>query len=71
MTATRGSRVAGKQAFITGAAQGLGEAAARRLAEEGAKVSLADINVDGATSVAAEINATWGAGTAFASVRLK
>jgi len=66
MTATRGSRVAGKQAFITGAAQGLGEAAARRLAEEGATVSLADINLDGATRVAADIDAVWGAGTAFA-----
>jgi NAD(P)-dependent dehydrogenase (short-subunit alcohol dehydrogenase family) len=41
-------RVAGKKAFITGGAQGLGAAAARRLAEEGAKVSLADINFAGA-----------------------
>jgi NAD(P)-dependent dehydrogenase (short-subunit alcohol dehydrogenase family) len=59
-------RVAGKKAFITGAAQGLGAAAARRLAEEGAKVSLADINVEGARRVAAEIDAAHGAGTAFA-----
>jgi NAD(P)-dependent dehydrogenase (short-subunit alcohol dehydrogenase family) len=59
-------RVAGKKAFITGAAQGLGAAAARRLAEEGAKVTLADVNADGARSVAAEINAAHGEGTAFA-----
>ncbi len=59
-------RVAGKKAFITGAAQGLGAAAARKLASEGAKVALADINVDGAKAVAAEINAAHGAGTAFA-----
>ncbi len=59
-------RVAGKKAFITGAAQGLGAAAARKLASEGAKVALADINVDGARAVAAEINAAHGAGTAFA-----
>ncbi|KSB89281.1 3-beta hydroxysteroid dehydrogenase [Caulobacter vibrioides] len=59
-------RVAGKKAFITGAAQGLGAAAARKLAAEGAKVALADINVDGAKAVAAEINAAHGAGTAFA-----
>ncbi len=59
-------RVAGKKAFITGAAQGLGAAAARRLAEEGAKVSLADINLDGVKGVADEINAAHGAGTAFA-----
>ncbi|PHY17885.1 SDR family oxidoreductase [Caulobacter sp. BP25] len=59
-------RVAGKKAFITGGAQGLGAAAGRRLAEEGAKVTLADINLAGAESVAAEINARHGAGTAFA-----
>ena len=59
-------RVEGKKAFITGAAQGLGAAAARKLASEGAKVALADINVDGAKAVAAEINAAHGAGTAFA-----
>ena len=53
-------RVAGKKAFITGAAQGLGAAAARKLAAEGAKVSLADINVAGAQAVAAEINAAFG-----------
>ncbi len=66
MTVTRGVRVAGKKAFITGAAQGLGAAAARRLAQEGATVALADINIDGARRVAAEIDAAWGEGTAFA-----
>lgn len=59
-------RVAGKKAFITGAAQGLGAAAARKLAAEGARVALADINHEGAAAVAAEINAAHGAGTAFA-----
>jgi NAD(P)-dependent dehydrogenase (short-subunit alcohol dehydrogenase family) len=59
-------RVAGKKAFITGGAQGLGAAAARRLAHEGAKVSLADINFAGAQAVADEINAAHGADTAFA-----
>lgn len=59
-------RVAGKKAFITGAAQGLGAAMARRLAEEGAKVTLADINLAGAQAVADEINAAHGDGTAFA-----
>jgi len=66
MTGARGSRVAGKLAFITGAAQGLGAAAARRLAEEGAKVAVTDINHEGAKAVAAEIDAAWGVGTAFA-----
>ncbi|MBA4795555.1 MAG: glucose 1-dehydrogenase [Phenylobacterium sp.] len=59
-------RVAGKKAFITGAAQGLGAAMARRLAEEGAKVTLADINLAGAQGVAEAINADHGDGTAFA-----
>jgi NAD(P)-dependent dehydrogenase (short-subunit alcohol dehydrogenase family) len=59
-------RVAGKKAFITGGAQGLGAAMARRLAEEGAIVSVADINLEGAKAVAAEINAAHGDGTAFA-----
>lgn len=59
-------RVAGKKAFITGGAQGLGAAAARRLAREGAKVSLADINFAGAQAVADEINAAHGVDTAFA-----
>ncbi len=66
MAKTRGTRVAGKKAFISGGAQGLGAAAARRLAEEGAKVSLADVNLEGATMVAAEIDGLWGAGTAYA-----
>lgn len=65
MTANTG-RVAGKKAFVTGAAQGLGAAMARRLASEGAKVSLADLNLEGARAVADEINAAHGAGTAFA-----
>ncbi len=65
MAQTKG-RVAGKKAFISGGAQGLGAAAAIRLAEEGAKVSLADINLDGAKKTAAEINTVVGEGTAFA-----
>ncbi|HEY8573620.1 SDR family oxidoreductase [Phenylobacterium sp.] len=59
-------RVAGKKAFISGGAQGLGAAMARKLAAEGAKVSIGDINHEGARAVAAEIDAAHGAGTAFA-----
>jgi NAD(P)-dependent dehydrogenase (short-subunit alcohol dehydrogenase family) len=59
-------RVAGKKAFVTGAAQGLGAAIARALASEGAKVALADINFVGAEKLASEINAANGRGTAFA-----
>ncbi|WGU40433.1 SDR family oxidoreductase [Phenylobacterium sp. NIBR 498073] len=59
-------RVEGKKAFITGGAQGLGAAMARRLAAEGAKVSVADINHAGAQAVAEAINAEHGEGAAFA-----
>ncbi|MGE0597214.1 MAG: SDR family oxidoreductase [Hyphomonadaceae bacterium] len=59
-------RAAGKKAFVTGAAQGLGAAIARKLASEGAKVALADINADGVAAIAAEINQAHGAGAAFA-----
>ncbi|MDP1872826.1 SDR family oxidoreductase [Phenylobacterium sp.] len=59
-------RVAGKKAFITGGAQGLGAAMAAALAAEGAKVTLADINHEGAKAQAAEINAAIGAEVAFA-----
>jgi NAD(P)-dependent dehydrogenase (short-subunit alcohol dehydrogenase family) len=44
-----------KVAFITGGASGLGEAAARRLADEGARVVIADRNVDAADRVAASL----------------
>lgn len=59
-------RVDGKKAFITGGAQGLGEAMAHMLAREGAKVTVTDINGEGAEKVAAAINQAHGAGTAFA-----
>ncbi len=59
-------RVSGKMAFITGGAQGLGEATARMLAREGAKVTVTDINGAGAEAVAASINEAQGEGTAFA-----
>ena len=60
------ARVAGKMAFITGGAQGLGEATARMLAREGAKVTVTDINGPGAADIADSINAEHGQGTAFA-----
>jgi len=59
-------RLEGKKAFISGAAQGLGAAFALRMAIEGAKVALADINIAGARAVAAQIDAHCGAGSAFA-----
>ncbi|MBE7217446.1 MAG: glucose 1-dehydrogenase [Caulobacteraceae bacterium] len=59
-------RVEGKRALVTGGAQGLGEAIARRLAEEGARVGLSDLKAEQAQAVADDINARHGAGTAFA-----
>ncbi|MBK6737311.1 MAG: SDR family oxidoreductase [Haliea sp.] len=48
-------RVEGKVAVITGGASGLGLASARRLAQEGATVVLADINEEQGRAAAAEI----------------
>lgn len=47
-------------AIVTGAAQGMGAAIAGRLAAEGAKVVLSDINVEKVAGVAGRINAAAG-----------
>jgi 3(or 17)beta-hydroxysteroid dehydrogenase len=49
-------RVANKVALISGAASGLGLASAKRLAEEGAIVIIADINTQAGEAAAAEID---------------
>jgi NAD(P)-dependent dehydrogenase (short-subunit alcohol dehydrogenase family) len=48
-------RFAGRVAFVTGAASGLGRAAAERFAREGARVVVADIEPGGAEAVAAQL----------------
>ena len=50
-------RLKEKVVIITGAGQGLGAAYARRLAEEGAKVVIAELNEEKAEAVAKEIKA--------------
>ncbi|HUD91729.1 SDR family NAD(P)-dependent oxidoreductase, partial [Sphingobium sp.] len=44
-------RLKGKRAVVTGGAQGIGAAIARRLAAEGAIVAILDINGEGAAAV--------------------
>ncbi|WP_426448165.1 bifunctional aldolase/short-chain dehydrogenase [Paenibacillus sp. S-38] len=55
-----------KVALITGGAGGIGSATARRLVSEGAHVVLADLNLEGAQNVAAEINEKFGENRAIA-----
>ena len=55
-----------KVAFVTGGAGGIGSETCRLLASEGAHVVLADLNLEGAEKVAAEINEAYGEGRALA-----
>lgn len=55
-----GGRVAGKVAIVTGGASGIGEATARRLAQEGAAVAVADVDEENGLRVAGQIEAAGG-----------
>ncbi|HEY7348255.1 MAG TPA: 3-oxoacyl-ACP reductase FabG [Ktedonobacterales bacterium] len=48
-------RLDGRVAFVTGAGRGIGAATALRLAEEGARVTLADVDTENCAQVAREI----------------
>ena len=48
-------RLAGRAALVSGGASGIGRATCIRLAQEGARVAVADIDEDGGASVAAEL----------------
>lgn len=57
-------RVSGKVAIVTGAARGIGVAIARRLAEEGAAVMVADIDEAAGVAVADELSRSGARATA-------
>lgn len=54
------SKLNDKTSIIVGSATGIGAATARLMAAEGSKVVLADLNLDGAETVAAEIRQAGG-----------
>lgn len=58
--------LAGRVALITGAASGIGRATAYRLAQEGAHVVIADLNLEGARAVAEDISKRFGQQRGFA-----
>ncbi|MEM9172550.1 MAG: SDR family oxidoreductase [Pseudomonadota bacterium] len=60
------SRLQDKIALITGAAQGLGAATAALFADNGARLVLTDVNLEGVSAVAEAINAQHGENTAVA-----
>jgi 3-hydroxybutyrate dehydrogenase len=53
-------RLQGKSAIVTGAASGIGKEIALTYAREGAKVAIADLNLDSANAAASEIKANGG-----------
>ncbi|SEQ23699.1 3-oxoacyl-[acyl-carrier protein] reductase [Faunimonas pinastri] len=59
-------RLKGMTAIVTGAASGLGEATARRFAEEGARIVVADIDGEKAAEVARQIDASGSTAIALA-----
>src|SRR5256714_4291980 len=57
---TRSRSVAGKAVLITGAASGMGRATAHLFADEGARVAVTDLHVEGVERVVKEITGAGG-----------
>lgn len=69
MSQFQNQRVAGKRAFVTGAAGGLGSAIAHMLARHGARVFVTDINAAVAAALADDINREEGTNVAWSSAQ--
>ena len=69
MTLPNAQRAAGKRAFVTGAAGGLGAATGRMLARHGAKVFLTDIDEAAVRQVADDINRELGQQVAWSAAQ--
>lgn len=61
-------RLADRKAVVTGAAQGIGQAIAERLAAEGSDVAILDLNIEAAQKTAADIAAKTGRKTTAVKV---
>jgi len=59
-------RLTGRIAVVTGAAQGFGKGIAEALAAQGAYITVADLNTEGAKACATELNEQFSAHTAIA-----
>jgi NAD(P)-dependent dehydrogenase (short-subunit alcohol dehydrogenase family) len=53
--------IEGSGALVVGGASGLGEATARRLHQQGAELTIADVNVEKGEALAAELGAAFAA----------
>ena len=60
---------AGRRALVTGGATGIGRAAAATLASRGARIAIADIDLEGARRTAAALGASIGAAAVAIDVR--